>query len=93
MLGRLNQQLIIRLLKVTNAPYYHIIVTRKRSAGVSRLDRIGSIAAHAPYSWVKVDFNKLQKYLLEKNVKIAQSVVNVFGLDLNNNRKYIKKKY
>jgi hypothetical protein len=81
MLGRLNKELIIRLIKTGNARSYDIIVTRKRSAGDSRLDKIGSVTTHAPYSWVKVDFNKLQKYLLEKNVKIATSVAKILGLD------------
>lgn len=84
MLGRKNKELVIRLLKVTEPPVYHIIVTRKRSQANSRIDRIGSIAAKSPYSFLKLDLNKLRKYLMEKNVTITSTVwqyLNVYSLN------------
>jgi hypothetical protein len=70
MVGRQNKNLVLRLLKCTNTPHYQIVVVKKRSTGVSRLDRIGSIASPAPYAWLKIDLIKLSKYLVEKNIKI-----------------------
>lgn len=81
MVGRQNKNLVLRLLKCTNTPHYQIVVVKKRSTGVSRLDRIGSIASPAPYAWLKIDLIKLSKYLVEKNIKISISVAKVFGLD------------
>jgi len=83
MLGRQNKNFIIRLLKIGEKPIYHIIVTRKRSKAISRLDRIGSVASKAPYAFVKLDFKKLNQYLLQKEVKIAATVWKVLNLDLS----------
>jgi len=83
MLGRQNKNLILRLLKFNNEPIYHIVVTRKRSKGTSRLDRIGSISPRTKISVLKLDYRKLNKYLVEKNVKITESVAKVLNLDYN----------
>ena len=84
MLGRKNKDLVIRLLKITEPPVYHIIVTRKRSKANSRIDRIGSIAAKKPYAFLKLDIKKLTKYLMEKNVTIAATVWKYLNLDAKN---------
>lgn len=83
MLGRQNKNLILRLLKVNNDPIYHIVVTRKRSKGTSRLDRVGSISPRRKISVLKLDYNKLNKYLIEYNVKITESVAKALNLDDN----------
>lgn len=84
MLGRQNKNIVIRLLKVTEPPVYHIIVTRKRSKSNARIDRIGSIASKKPYAFLKLDIKKLTKYLLEKNVTIAATVWKYLNLDAYN---------
>lgn len=101
MLGREKNNLVIRLLKITEPPIYHIIVTRKRSKANSRIDRIGSIASIKPYAFLKIDIKKLTKYLLEKNITIAATVWKYLNLDAQNpltgmvqkqNKKYFKNK-
>jgi hypothetical protein len=85
MLGRENKHFIVRLLKVPlksfGTPVYHIVVAKKRSKPTSRLDRLGSVAFKKPYSFLRIDITKLTKYLLNKNVKIANNVWKVLGLD------------
>jgi hypothetical protein len=83
MLGRQNKNLVIRLVKVTEPPVYHIVVARKRSKPLSRLDRIGSIAVRTPYTFLKLDIQKLTKYLREKNVTIAAVVWKYLNLDVH----------
>lgn len=58
---------------------YDIVVTRKRSASNSRLDKIGSSILTGPYSWIQIDLRKLYKYLLEKNVTISTAVIKLLG--------------
>jgi len=46
---------------------------------------------HAPYAWLKIDLKKLEKYLLESNVKISQAVAKILGLDNVSIKNQIKK--
>lgn len=87
MLGRQKKNFIIKLIKKNSLRSYDIVLSRKRSSPVSRLDRIGHVSPHDSFSWMKLDVDKLRKYLLENNVKIAITVVKLLGLDLGHVRK------
>jgi ribosomal protein S16 len=75
MLGRQQKNLTIRLLKITEDPIYHIVVTRKRSKNTSRIDRLGVLSPRFPITILKIDIKKLHKYLVEKEIKISKSWV------------------
>ncbi len=85
MLGRQNKNLVLRMLKVPlksfSRPVYQIVLARKRSKPTSRLDKVGILAYKKPYSFLKIDIRKLNKYLVNRNVKVAQNVWKVLGLD------------
>lgn len=77
--GRQNKLLIIRFIKVNNI--YHIVVTKKRSHSTARLDCIGKIGQHKPYTFCRINFTKLTKYLLEKNVLFSTPFAKFMGID------------
>jgi len=81
MLGRQNNNIIVRLLKINENPLYHIIITRKRSKATSRLDLIGYVGQKKNYTFLKIDFTKLTKYLCTKNIHFSKAVLNLLNLD------------
>lgn len=86
MTGRKNKLLVIRLLKVNNIHY--IVVTKQHSRGISRLDSIGKIGQHCTYAFCRIDFKKLNKYLIEKNIMFTSAFAKIMGLDIKNNIKF-----
>jgi len=75
--GRQNKLLVIRFIKVNNI--HHIVVTKKRSHSTARLDCIGKIGEHKPYTFCRINFTKLTKYLLEKKYFIQYPVCQIHG--------------
>jgi hypothetical protein len=77
--GRQNKLLVIRFIKVNNI--HHIVVTKKRSHSTARLDCIGKIGEHKPYTFCRINFTKLTKYLLEKNILFSIPFAKFMGID------------
>jgi ribosomal protein S16 len=82
MKGRENQRLTIRLLRQsTQKTVYHIVVSRIRTDGNSRLDSLGKLVLiNGTNSYLKLDMNLLNYYLY-KNISFSKSFAKVIGMD------------
>ena len=83
MTGRKRKLLVLRLIRYKTR--FDLIVTRKGGPSYSRLDKIGTIALRDDqpqhYSFCRIDFKKLYKYLISRRFSIATSVAKIWGLE------------
>lgn len=85
MKGRLKNQLMFRALKIIpNAKYnelssYKLVIARVRAKSMARMDSVGTVERHSNLSFIKLDLNKMIKYLKQGRIKMSCSMFKFFS--------------
>jgi hypothetical protein len=85
MKGRLKNQLMFRALKLNpNAKYnelssYKLVIARVRAKSMARMDSVGTVERQSNLSFIKLDLNKMIKYLKQGRIKMSCSMFKFFS--------------
>jgi len=76
-----NKTLVIRLLKEKQNRSYHLVLTRKRSKGTSRLDSFGIVGRQRQFAYLKLNLLRFARALQQQEVYISTEVLKLLNID------------
>ena len=69
---------------------YKLVITRIRAKSIARIDSIGVVERNSNLSFIKIDFNKMTKYIKQNGIKMSFSMFKFFSKKKMNDNKQVK---